>query len=159
MLGPRTTEGARAPLFDRLTDLDPRSQTEPRPLRTLNRRELRASVRRELERLLNTRCSIPLPLLYERERSVVDYGIPDFTFLSPQNPDDQRRLAWVLSRTVAAFEPRLRNVRVTVEGAAQNPRALLVRLDGDLVVESITEPVSFPAVVYDKTGEVALLDA
>ena len=159
MLGLKTTEGARAPLFDRLVDLDPKSQVELRPLRTLTRRELMTSVRRELERLLNTRCSIPMRLLYERERSVVDYGIPDFTFLSPQNPDDQRRLAWVLSRTIAAFEPRLRNVRVTVEQVARSPQALLIRVDAELVVESITEPVSFPAIVHNRTGEVELLDA
>lgn len=159
MLGLRTTEGARAPLFDRLVDLDPRSQAEPRPFRTLNRRELRASVARELGRLLNTRCPIPLRFLYERERSVIDYGIPDFSFLTPQSPDDQRRLAWVLSRTVAAFEPRLRNVRVTVEQFVRDPQALLIRIDADLVVETITEPVSFPAVVHHKTGEVELLDA
>ena len=34
---------ARAPLIDRLVDLDPRSSREGRPLRTLSREELRES--------------------------------------------------------------------------------------------------------------------
>ena len=158
MLRPRNIEGAKAPLFDRLTDFDPKSQTESRPFRTLNRAELRASVLRELGRLLNTRCSVPMQLLYDRERSIIDYGIPSFSHLVPQSGDDQKRLAWVLSRTIAAFEPRLKEIRVAVTPDPTNARFLLVQVEAYLAVGAVTEPVSFPAVIHPKTGEVRLLD-
>jgi len=148
----RAFEGARALLFERLVDLDPQAPTEPKPLRTLNRRELRESVRRELEWLLNTRCPIPAPLLDERERTVINYGIPDLSWFYPQNPRDQRRLASILSQTISAFEPRLRQVRVTVERYLDVQQALYVIVDALLVIESITEPVSFPVVIYSKRG-------
>ena len=158
MLRPRNIEGAKAPLFDRLVDLDPKSQTESRPFRTLNRLELRESVLRELGWLLNTRCPIPVHLLYDRERSIIDYGIPNFSHLVPQSGDDQKRLAWVLSRTIDAFEPRLSGVRVAVTPDPTNPMALQFQIEANLVVGAGTEPVSFPAVIHPKTGEVRLLD-
>jgi len=154
MREPKPIEGARALLFERLTDLDPRSQEEPEPLRILNRVALRESVRRELGRLLNTRCSIPTHLLGQQERTVIDYGIPDFSSFSPQSSNDQKLLAAIIGQTISAFEPRLRQVEVTVEGFLSSERALLVRIDAVLVVESISEQVSFPVIINNKTGTV-----
>lgn len=149
----RISSGARALLFDRLIDLDPTIPTEPQPLRTLNRRELRESVRREVERLLNTRCPIPAHLLDERERTVIDYGIPDLAEFGAHKADDHKRLALIFTQTIAAFEPRLRRVRVSVERLPDTKRGLVARIEGLLVVESVTEPVSFPIVIRDESGE------
>ena len=64
MFEPHDNEhAARAPLFDRLVDLDPSTQEESRPLRVQSRMELKASVRQEVGWLLNTRCPIPAHLL------------------------------------------------------------------------------------------------
>ena len=147
------SEGGRALLFDRLVDLDPRSTTEPRPLRTLTRRELRESVRREVERLLNTRSPTPAHLLEDRERTVIDYGVPDLAEFAAQRAEDHQRLTSLFARAIAAFEPRLRRVRVRVEGLVEMRRALVVRIDALLVIESVTEPVSFSVVVRDESVE------
>ena len=72
----------RTLLFDRLVDRDPKLRHEVRPMRTLDRRGLKESVRRDLELLLNTRCPLPAHRIPPRDRSVVDYGIPD-----PLGPD------------------------------------------------------------------------
>ncbi len=106
--------GARALLFERLVDNKPHRKEESPPFRVLSRQELWESVSRELGRLLNTRCPVPLHLLGEEERTVINYGIPDFTSLSPQNPDDRRLMASIIEQTIMAYEPRLRNVRVGV---------------------------------------------
>ena len=53
MPGLRVTEGAPAPLFERLVDDNPRTPSEGRPLRTLSRSQLRQSIRLELGRLLD----------------------------------------------------------------------------------------------------------
>ena len=145
----------RAPLFDRLTDLDPWSAGEPRPLRTLGRAGLRESVRRELERLLNTRSSLPVDRLLERpELTVLDYGIPDLSAYSAGNDDDQRLLAAVVTRAVQAFEPRLREVRVAVLHLEDEQRTLRLRIDAVLLADEVAEPVSFPALMGLKSGRV-----
>src|SRR5215510_1066512 len=114
MADPKPIAGARALLFDRLVDVPPDWEQHKQPLRILNRDQLKASVRRELGRLLNTRCSIPLHRLGAEERSVINYGIPDFSSLSPHNADDHALIASIVGQTITAFEPRLRNVRVEV---------------------------------------------
>ena len=78
----------------------PKATEQERHLRILNHQQLKASVRRELERLLNTRCSIPLHRLGEEERSVINYGIPDFSSLSPHNADDHALIASIVGQTM-----------------------------------------------------------
>ena len=144
----------RAPLFDRLTDLDPKSAAEPRPLRTLDRRGLRESVRRELERLLNTRSSLPVDRLEEREEwTVLEYGIPDLSAFTAADPEDQKRLAAWVTRAVAAFEPRLRDVRAVFERLDTSGRLAEIRIEGLLTVDEVSEPVAFPTLLTVKSGE------
>jgi len=151
MADPKPITGARALLFDRLVDVPDWNQQEEPP-RILNREQLKASVRRELGRLLNTRCSIPLHQLGDEERSVVNYGIPDFSSLSPHNADDRALIASVVGQTIAAFEPRLRHVRVEAGPASGAESALWLNISAELVVGTFAEPVSFPLTLNSKTG-------
>ena len=144
-----------APLFDRLVDREPQVPAEPRPLRTLDPRGLRESVRRELERMLNTRSSLPVDRLAERdELTVLEYGIPDLSAFSAANEDDQRLLISLIARAVAAFEPRLRGVRVVFERLADGQRSLQLRIDAELMIDERAEPVSFPTLFGLRTGAV-----
>jgi type VI secretion system protein ImpF len=129
-----TPASARAPLFDRLVDHQPRQPSEPQPRSTLSRGELHASVRREVERLLNTRCSVPASELDDSARSVVDYGVPDGALLSPHSQTDNQRLEQLFSRAISAFEPRLRHVRVTLERCVNDHTALVAHIEAVLVV-------------------------
>lgn len=152
MADPKPIAGARALLFDRLVDVSPDWDGHEEHLRILNGKQLKASVRRELGRLLNTRCSIPLHQLGEEERSVVNYGIPDFSSLSPHNADDRALIASVVGQTIAAFEPRLRHVRVEAGPAASAESALWLNISAELIVGMFTEPVSFPMILNNKSG-------
>jgi type VI secretion system protein ImpF len=143
-------EVARATLLDRLTDLQPELAKEAKPLRTLDRYQLRQSVRRELERLLNTRCSHPLERVEEMGRSVVNYGMPDFSHFSPRNPDERKILEREVARVIEAFEPRFQDVQVVVEEYRENQKALMAHVNAIIVVESIRDPVSFPFVIQLK---------
>jgi type VI secretion system protein ImpF len=144
-----------SPLFDRLVDREPQIPAEPRPLRTLDPRGLRESVRRELERMLNTRSSLPVDRLAEREElTVLEYGIPDLSAFSAGNEDDQRLLAGLVARAVAAFEPRLRRVRVAFERLEDGQRSLRLRIDAELMTNEVAEPVSFPTLLGLRTGTV-----
>lgn len=135
---------SRAPLLDRLVDLEPWIPREPRPSRTLDRRGLRESIRRELERLFNSRCPLPAERLAGRPRTVLEYGIPDFAGLTPRRFEDRVRLAELLREAVEAYEPRLRRVRVEVAAVAGDDEALACRVEGETVVDGVAEPVSFP---------------
>lgn len=154
-MGEGTIE-VRAPLFDRLVDRDPRQQRELRPQRTLGRAGLRESVRQELVRLLNTRCPIPAHRLGGRERSVVDYGVPDFSGLSARSYEDRGRLAETLRQAVVAFEPRLAEVRVRLEPVPGDDLTLAGRIEALLRTGAVPEPVSFMTVLQIKEGEVAV---
>lgn len=144
----------RMPLFDRLVDRDPRLRHELRPTRTLDRRGLRESVRRELEQLLNTRCPFPAHRLPIRERTVIDYGVPDFSVFSPRSFDDRARLADLLRRAIEAFEPRLIDVHVSLEPQPGNDLSLLGLIEARLLTDLVPEPVSFETSVDLKEGKI-----
>lgn len=146
---PRRYPGARALLFERLVDHEPYVPREPQPFRTLSVPEIRASVRREVERLLNTRCAASAEALDGRERTVLDYGLPDFSALAPQRGADRQRLAGQITRAITAFEPRLRQVRVTVEPPTTTQRRLLAHIEAVLVVGTVTEPMAFPVALIE----------
>jgi type VI secretion system protein ImpF len=145
MIEPKVRSGARALLFDRLVDTEPQSQKEVRPLRTLDKNGLRASIRRELGRLLNTRC--PMPLTPIDERTVINYGIPDFSWLSLHNGDHRARLASWIRDAIVAYEPRLADVQVTVDPPIKSERSLTAKIEANLRIETIREPVAFTVVV------------
>ena len=155
MRDPKPIVGGRALLFERLVDEDHRSPgEEARPFRAHDTRALRESVRRELSRLLNTRCHVPTRLLAGAERDVVNYGLPDFSSLSSLSGDDCNRLGALVASAVAAFEPRLREVRVEARRAeAAHDRTVLLRVEAVLVAGLVPEPISFRVRVKTKTGE------
>jgi len=159
MADPKPIAGARALLFDRLVDVPPEMEHQEQHLLILDHDHLKASVRRELGRLLNTRCSIPLHRIGEEERSVVNYGIPDFSSLSPHNADDHALIASIVGQTITAFEPRLRHVRVEVGPASGAESALWIIVMAELVVGQFTEPVSFPVTLNSKSGTAEMHDS
>jgi type VI secretion system protein ImpF len=165
-----TTGGARALLFERLVDEEPDQPSEGQPFRVLSKKKLWESVRRELWHLLNTRCPVPLHLITEEERTVINYGIPDFTSLWPNNLGDRQLIAGIIGQTIAAYEPRLRNVRVSIADYDEQERRLWITVDADLVTDAViemrsypedsasAEPVTFPIVLHNKTGMLELYE-
>lgn len=143
---------ARVPLFDRLTDLDPLVPMEPKPLRGLTYSQLLDSIQRELSALLNTRCPIPLSELVERPRTVLDYGLSDVTWAGPMAPEDRLMLQDAIEQTVAAFEPRLRNLRVRIGEYELQAGSLSCTVEADLYTETLREAVSFPVYIYSAKG-------
>jgi type VI secretion system lysozyme-like protein len=137
------------PLFDHLTVRPP----EPPRGASAARFRLRESVRAELERLLNSRVSVPAHRLRERGRTVIDYGIPDFSYLSPRSRPARDWLETEITDALEAFEPRLRNVRVDFEPSSDDPKAMTVRIHALLVGEAGTEPLSFPVLLRPEPGK------
>ncbi len=144
---------AYVPLFDRLIDEDLHHRHEPKPLRTLDRAGLIDSVGRELLRLFSTRCPISGDLALARERSVIDYGLPDLDWGGRAAVPEQRlRLERLLRETIQAFEPRLAGVHVVVRETGEASGKLAAVIEGHLITDEINEPISFMLPIGDGAG-------
>lgn len=142
-------QGARAPLFDRFGAAGGGAAAPllewhdaRRVGQDIEASPLELSIGRELGRLLNTRCGATLAQLAGRERSVIDYGLPDYSMLYTEHIDDRRRLTALIRDTIVAFEPRLREVDVRVELLGNSRHALRVYVQGMVAVHGQLEPVS-----------------
>lgn len=146
MREPRTIEGSPVPLFDRLSGRDPgRRDAAPAP-RILDRRSLLRSVQDDVSRLLNSRSAPERDPATGAAGTVLDYGIPDFSTVTPSSEAELQRLAALIARKVASYEPRLVNVRVAVTSPA-NSRAVMMSLTASLRIGSVNEPVTFPLII------------
>ena len=108
--------------------------------------QVRHSVRRDLECLLNTRrCWLPWPGDYrELKKSVLGYGLPDFTVMELSTQEGRQWLCDEVERTVIRFEPRLARVSVTMrDKELPLDRLLRLRIDAVLLVDPVPQPVAF----------------
>ena len=144
-------------VLDRLVDREPQNGSEAPMTRAQSVRALRASVRRDLEWLLNTRripehASEEYP---ECSRSLYNYGLPDFTAYSFSNVNDRARLLRHLEETVRLYEPRLDAVRVVpVEIGNENlTRVLRFQIEALLKMDPAPEQVMFDTVLQLTSGE------
>lgn len=134
-------------VFDRLVDLEPRSNAEAPLPRAESIRRLRAAVRRDLEWLLNSRrvAVPPDPGLGELTKSVYTYGIPDITSISLSNSQDRFRLLGEIRRAVSLYEPRLKDVKVSMleDEELKNFQRLDFRIEGLLMMDPAPEAIRF----------------
>lgn len=138
---PHPSRRLLAPLFDRLTaPIDPRNE-DSKAFRSLEFSGALASVRREVQRILNTRTTV------QKSRGLLtalEYGLPDFAHLAANDMQARADLALQITRAIEAFEPRLSQVRVNLEPHPSGQRFLVGTITGKLTINVISEPVSFP---------------
>jgi type VI secretion system protein ImpF len=149
-------------VFDRLIDHEPRTSKEVALTRAQSVHQLKESVRRDLEWLLNTRLVAVPPddRLREVNRSVYVYGLPDFTAYSLSNPDDQNKLIRHLQTAIKTFEPRLGKVRVVPLGmTGANTRVLRFRIEALLLMDPAPEHISFDTTLQLTSGEYEVVRA
>jgi len=145
----------QASVLDRLIDNDPGVLQEPAQQRVYSIGQIKASVVRDLENLLNTRRNIlPLPVEYrEVNSSLFVYGLQDFTSKDPRSPSVKQQLRNDVEKTIARFERRLKNVTVHIESDDGSDRKIRFRITGVLFVDPITEPVTFDTYFDMNRGE------
>jgi type VI secretion system protein ImpF len=143
-------------LLDRLVDLDPKSSSELPPTWSESVRQLKASLRHDLEWLLNTR-RIPVhpPESFEElPKSLYNFGFPDITSLGRDSREVRLRLLRQVEETIATFEPRLAGVRVSLaESAEDGSRQLRFLIEGLLRMEPNPEQVVFDTLLEISSGE------
>ncbi len=142
-------------VLDRLIDNEPSVKGEPVQGRSQSLRQLKTALRRDLEWLLNTRRSVleVKDSSLEIERSLFNYGLPDLTSLGVHSVQDQKRLLWMIESTVATFEPRISDARVSMEPAPGTARVLRFQIQGLLRIDPAPERVTFDTVLELASGE------
>ena len=148
-------QNIQASILDRLIDYEPGVSREPVQYRLSNFGQIKASVMRDLENLLNTKCNIfpPPPAYRELNNSLFVYGLRDFTSQNPKSLSVRHQLRQDIEKTISRFEPRLKNVTLRIEEKTQNERNLRFRIIGLLVIDPVAEPVSFDTVFDINRGE------
>ena len=142
-------------LLDRLLDFEPDVSREAPKSRSKSLRDLKLSVRRDLEWLLNSRC-FPQAIderLEEVKKSVIVYGLPDITGISAKNHNEQTRLTKAMETAIRNFEPRFLDLRVTLEPVNNIDRMLKFRIEAQLNVEPAPEPIAFDTVLQLGSGD------
>lgn len=148
----------RASILDRLQDDDPGSKPERPPFRVQSRARYARSIIRDLQYLLNTRCTKRFDVgEVAGPRTVLDYGVDDFTHLSPQNYEDRDVISAQFRAAIEAYEPRLAINEVRVEEIEGQVRKLALRFDAMLIGGGTREPVSFGLMLDQNEGTVDLI--
>lgn len=122
---------------------------------TYSIRQMKEHVGRDLEALLNTRREMltEIPDAYkELKGTIFEYGLPDFTSFSLTNVAHQKQIRRGVELAIAAFEPRLKSVRVSVDTPKQFDQILRFRIEALLRVDPTPEPVTFDTTLHMTTS-------
>lgn len=135
-------------VLDRLL-ADPKDGAEGLTL-TYSLEQLRESVARDVEALLNSRAAIDFDAMVDAplaKRSVICFGIRDFVGRVLTNSEEQRHISSSLRHAISAFEPRLRDVHIEFHRRPGVMNSLNFTIRAMLLAHPSAEPVAFDAVL------------
>ena len=139
-------KGFRPGLLDRLMAA-PRDGAPGTPVGI---EQLKDSVARDLEALLNTRIAVKAAQLEgfpEARNSILHYGLVDFAGFCLTSSMDRAAVCASIEEAIAAHEPRLQDVRAVLEPDAGGVNRLQFAIHARLAVDGLAEPVNFNAVL------------
>ena len=112
--------------------------------------QLKDSVARDVESLLNSRCGLPEGMLggfTNCQQSLLSFGLKDFVSLSLANQGDRALICEDIRSALLVHEPRLQNPVVQVNSAAGPGQRLHFAIQALLIAHEANEIVSFDAVL------------
>jgi type VI secretion system protein ImpF len=142
-------------VLDRLLDDEPDVSREAPRNHNQILADLKQSLRRDLENLLNSRCRCLLwpSDLAELDKSLVNYGVPDITGADLGAAKGREQFCRTVQGVLRQYEPRFKTVTVQM---LANPdpldRTLNFRIDGLLYADPAPEPVVFDSSMKPVTG-------
>ena len=119
----------------------------------------KANLLRDVEWLLNSgETGDPAVAPYtELERSIFNYGLPDFASMAADASMTHARLQRSIEREIELFEPRLKNVRVTLSGDGKSGfRAMRFVIEASLRLDPDPERVEFDVELEMADGRYSL---
>jgi type VI secretion system protein ImpF len=151
-------------LLDRLTDDNREQSQESRDKRVLSPARLRECVRRDLTWLLNTTHLAALQDLTEQpevQRSVLNYGMPDFAGRTASSVD-VRAMERTISRVIAEFEPRLLKssvkVRVIADPDKMSHNAMCFQIEAELWAQPLPLRLFLRTEIDLESGAATVID-
>lgn len=142
--------------LDRLIDLDPKAAADQPPSRARSIRQLKASLRRDLEWLLNSRRRPDAAgkEFRELEKSLFNYGLEDVTAMSWVSYKDRVSLTKMIEQAVSVFEPRISRIKVVSLDSTQGAKHVLrFQIEGLLEMDPAPELITFDTVLQLSSGE------
>ena len=116
--------------------------------------QMKDSLARDLEALLNTRAAIPEEELrgYRlASGSVLNYGLVDFAGMCLTSDSDRKRICHAVQRAIERHEPRLRNVKASLRKAEGSINRIDFVIAATLKADTSAQPVQFDAVLTQST--------
>lgn len=143
---PTATQPLVPSILDRLIDFEPEKSEEPEKSRAQVIKELRESIRRDLENLLNTR--LPCIELDKQDQALTGtpayYGIPDFAGANLQSGAGREEFRATIENVIRHNETRFKTVTVELlSDVDELDRSLHFRVDALLNVEPAIKPIVF----------------
>lgn len=149
----------RPSILDRLIDNDPNNNVEVDPDQHQKLKELRNSVRRDLENLLNTRFRMVEPdsEYIEIQSSLLNYGLPDLATVNIGDSVKREEFIQHLETVLIEYEPRFKSVKVRyMENSESLDRTLRFRIDATLYADPSPEIVVFDSILEPVTRTVSV---
>ncbi len=137
---------ATLPLFDRLTDDNPFENRDTSFGTNLSVEQLKESIVRDLTLLLNTRFS-PLLKKYADEYGFYLPFAYGANLTAPKYAETVFELQNIEKSIVTAisqFEPRLKNIRVTIEPNPQDTSKAIANITADIKISDVRTTLTFP---------------
>ncbi|MCW8935094.1 MAG: type VI secretion system baseplate subunit TssE [Gammaproteobacteria bacterium] len=147
----------RPSILDRLFDNDPDNNVEVDPDQHQKLKDLRGSVRRDLENLLNTRYRMIEPESDYREiqSSLLNYGLPDLATVNISDKEKRKDFIQHMEMVLIEYEPRFKTVKVRyMENSDSLDRTLRFRIDATLYADPSPEIVVFDSILEPVTRTV-----
>lgn len=144
----------RPSILDRLVDDEPHNQNELDSGKHQQLKQLRDSVRRDLENLLNTRYRVvSAPDEFEQlEHSLLNYGLPDLATINIIDIEKKDAFTHRLENIIKNFEPRFKTLKVSyLDNKDNTDRTLRFRIDAVLYAEPSPEVVVFDSILESAT--------
>jgi len=151
-----------APLLDRLLDDNPSAPHDFTQGQHLLLNHLRESVRRDLEKLFNSRqcCLTPPQELDHLQGALPNYGLPDAATLNLHSQKARLDFCRTVEEAVRRFEPRIRSVKVFTQSAIdpEDP-SIRFRVEAMLYAVTTEELIIFDSALNPVTRSVTVQES
>lgn len=149
----------RSSILDRLIDNETHVSTEVDTGRHQFQKQLRDSVRRDIENLLNTRYYLTSPPddLPQIKNSLLNYGLPDLATVNIIDVQKRKDFTQKLEQSLQQFEPRFKHVKISyIANTDQTDRTLRFRIEATMYADPLPEVVVFDSLLESVTRTVTI---
>jgi type VI secretion system protein ImpF len=149
----------RPSIIDRLFDDHPDNQNEVDQGQHQKLEQLRSSVRRDLESLMNTRYRViePGEEYQELDKSLLNYGLPDLATINITDLEKRKEFTSKMEIILREFEPRFKDVNVSyLDNNDNTDRTLRFRIDATLYADPSPEVVVFDSILEPVTRSISI---